>query len=496
MPHDTLPGSNVRIPDRLFIDGAAVAGAGARFEVINPGTEDVIAEVAGASPAQTEAAILAARRAFDSGVWCDKPAAERADVLRKLIAYLASQRERIAEIVVKETGCPVSSMTMYAQVNAPLQHALDAMDLFLKLPEVEENPLPLNERTPFHGGTVQSQRRHAPLGVVSAISAYNVPFYINIWKVIPALIAGNCVVLRPSPLTPLSALIFSEAAEAVGLPRGVLNVVADGGHEGGVTMTTHAAVDMVAFTGSSAVGKAIMAQAAPTMKRLQLELGGKSAQIFMPDSVDAAAMAAANVCLSHAGQGCVLGTRIFVPEQEKARLLEKMAAPLSAAVFGNPADPKTTMGPVISAAQRDRCQRFVDLAVQDGAKIVCGGKRPAAPARGYFFEPTILDTPDNSNAAAQEEIFGPVVSVIGYRDLDHAVEMANDSVYGLSGYVIGKKHADALAIAKRLRTGTVNINTGVFSAYASSGGWRQSGLGRERGIEGLRVYQQVQVLNF
>jgi aldehyde dehydrogenase (NAD+) len=201
------------------------------------------------------------------------------------------------------------------------------------------------------------------------------------------------------------------------------------------------------------------------------------------------------VFVSHAGQGCALGARIFVPESDKAEVLDAMKATVSNLVIGDPADPKTQVGPVVSAAQRDRCQRYVDLAVGAGARVVCGGKPAASPGKGFFFEPTILDTPDNKNPAAQEEIFGPVVSVIGYRDVDHAVEMANDSVYGLSGYVYGKDPKQAVAVAARLRTGTVNVNGGMASAYASSGGWKSSGVGRERGVEGLRVYQQIQMLN-
>jgi aldehyde dehydrogenase (NAD+) len=334
-----------------------------------------------------------------------------------------------------------------------------------------------------------------PVGVVAAVSAYNFPFYTNLWKVLPALITGNTVVLRPNPLTPLSALIFGEAAQAAGLPPGVLNVVADKGAMGGVLLSTHADVDMVAFTGSTTVGKQVQVQSAPTMKRLQLELGGKSAQIYLPGSAAEARMGAMIVCVSHAGQGCALGTRIFVPEADKAEVLEGMAAMLANLVIGDPADPKTNVGPVVSAAQRDRCQRFVDLAVADGARVVAGGKPAASPGKGFYFEPTILDTPDNKNPAAQEEIFGPVVCVIGYRDLDHAVEMANDSPYGLSGYVYGKDPKQAVAVAARLRTGTVNVNGGMLSAYASSGGWKSSGVGRERGVEGLRVYQQIQMMN-
>jgi aldehyde dehydrogenase (NAD+) len=479
----------------LFIGGEAVAGEGETITVINPGTEEVVAEFAGASGAQVQAAIAAARRAYDRESWSGLPASARAELLRRLMAFLTAQRERLVELAVREAGCPVSSGTMTAQVNAPLQHGTEVIDLFLKLPEFEENPLSFSERMTPRGGALQSLRRYLPVGVVAAISAYNFPFYTNLWKVLPALIAGNCVILRPNPLTPLAALIFGDAAKAAGLPSGVLNVVADARAEGGVMLSTHPDVDMVAFTGSSAVGKQVMSQASATMKRLQLELGGKSAQIYLPDSVAAARVAAAQVCFSHAGQGCALGTRIFVPETEKAQAIQAMLATFAQVRIGDPADPATTVGPVISAAQRARCQRYVDLAVDAGAKVVCGGKRPLSPTKGFYFEPTILDTPDNRNPAAQEEIFGPVVSVIGYRDLDHVVEMANDSVYGLSGYVHGKDLKQAVAVASRLRTGTVNVNGGLLSAHASSGGWRTSGIGRERGVEGLRVYQQIQGMN-
>jgi aldehyde dehydrogenase (NAD+) len=486
---------NINQVPRLYIGAEAVTGEGEIITVINPGTEAVVAEFAGASAAQVNAAIAAARAAYDSEIWSALPASRRAQVLHQLMTYLSAQRERLVDLAVREAGCPVSSGTMVAQVNAPLQHGRDVIELFLKLPEFEENPLSFAERMTPRGGVLQSLRRYLPIGVVAAISAYNFPFYTNLWKVLPALIAGNCVILRPSPLTPLAALIFGEAATAAGLPPGVLNVVADARAEGGIMLSTDPRVDMVAFTGSSAVGKQVMSQGSATMKRLQLELGGKSAQIYLPDSVAAARMAAAQVCLSHAGQGCALGTRIFVPEADKAQAMQAMAAAFAQVKIGDPADATTTMGPVISAAQRERCQRYVDLAVDAGAKVICGGKRPHTPTKGFYFEPTILDTPDNRNPAAQEEIFGPVVSVIGYRDIDHVVAMANDSAYGLSGYVHGKDLKQAVAVAGRLRTGTVNVNGGLLSAHASSGGWRSSGIGRERGIEGLRVYQQIQGMN-
>jgi aldehyde dehydrogenase (NAD+) len=484
-----------RSAPRLFIGGESVAGEGESFAVVNPGTEETVAEVAGASAGQVEQAIKAARRAYDTGSWSGLPAAQRGEALRRLMAYLASRREWLIDLSAREAGCPVGSMVMFAQVHAPLQNGLDVIDLFQKLPEFEENPLPFAERTTARGGVLQSLRRHMPVGVVAAISAYNYPFYTNLWKVLPALMAGNTVILRPSPLTPLAALIFGEAAQAAGLPAGVLNVVAEAGAEGAVTLSTHRDVDMVAFTGSTSVGKQVMVQASATMKRLQLELGGKSAQIYLPDGLAGVGGAAAQVCFAHAGQGCALGTRIFVPEAEKAAAMQAMAAAFAQVVIGDPSDPRTTLGPVISAAQRERCARYVALAVEAGARVVCGGRAPPAPARGFYFEPTILDTPDNANPAAQEEIFGPVVSVIGYRDIDHAVKMANDSVYGLSGYVYGKDVKQAVAVASRLRTGTVNVNGGAFSAYASSGGWGSSGVGRERGVEGLRVYQQIQGMN-
>jgi aldehyde dehydrogenase (NAD+) len=306
---------------------------------------------------------------------------------------------------------------------------------------------------------------------------------------------GNTVILRPSPLTPYSATIFGEAAVAADLPRGVLNVVIDAGHEGGVTLTRHAKVDMVTFTGSSAIGEKVAAQAAQGLKRLQLELGGKSAQIVLSDRLEAARSAALGVCLAHAGQACVLGTRVFVPTQKKTELVAQMAASLAELVIGDPSDPGTQMGPVITAAQRERCEHYVAAAVAAGGRVVAGGARPSHLKRGYYFQPTILDLPDNSNPAAQDEIFGPVVSVIGYDSIEHAVAMANDTIFGLSGYVFGKDVRQALSVAMRLRTGTVNVNSSGMSAYASSGGFGASGVGRERGLEGIRVYQQIQVMN-
>lgn len=465
------------------------------MRVEDPSTEREIAAFPGLSTAQVDAAITTAKRTFERGDWSERPARERAAQLRRFGESLNRRAAAITDWIVSEAGCPRQSPAMNSQVQLPLRQAHEILDLFLSLPETDDNPLPLKDRINPLGQTVQSVRRYTPMGVVAAIAAYNFPFLTALWKVMPALIAGNSVILRPSPLTPLSAMVFAEAANEAELPPGVLNIVLESGIEGARLLTTHPAVDLVAFTGSTNVGMQVMSQAASTMKRLQLELGGKSAQIFLPDLVERAAPTIAGVCTAHAGQGCALGTRVFVPEARKAEVLEQIAAALPRIRIGSAHDADTQLGPVISAAQRARCEHFVGLAVAHGARVVSGGKRPAHLERGYFFEPTVLDVADNSNPAAQEEIFGPVVCVIGYRDLDHAVAMANDSRYGLSGYVHGLDRAQALKVGMRIRSGTVNVNAGLMSTYVSSGGQRASGIARERGVEGLRLYQQMSCLN-
>ena len=486
--------SEVPFGGRLYINGKAEAGA-AEIPLINPATEEAVCRVGAASIEQIQQAIGAARNAFDNGEWPRLSKRERTAVLVRMLDYFGNNAERIRRLIVTETGCPSNGPIMGAQWDLPLANTREILDYYLTLPEFEQNPVPVLQRISASGAFVESLKRYVPVGVVSAITAYNFPFFLNVWKVIPALMTGNTVVLRPSPLTPLTALTFAEAAEAAGLPAGVLNVIIDGGHEGGMLMTTDPRVDMVTFTGSTHVGELVAAQAAKGIKRVQLELGGKSAQIYLPDRLDAASGAALSVCLSHSGQGCVLGTRVFVPNEAKAAVLEQMAASVANLKLGDPFDPATQMGPVVSAAQRERCERYVAAAVAAGGRVVTGGKRPAHLDRGFFFEPTVLDLPDNRNPAAQDEIFGPVVGVIGYDSIDHAVNMANDTIFGLSGYVFGRDLRQAIAVAQRLRTGTVNVNSGGMSGYASSGGFGASGIGRERGLEGIRVYEHVQVMN-
>ncbi len=483
------------MPQAGFIDGSFVTGEGATLSVQDPSTEEVFEELAGLSANQTEQAILSARQAFDSGVWSGLSPQERVAVLSRFLEALGKRVPQLTDIIMREAGCPKFSSSMMSQVQGPLKISADLLKLYLALPETEENPVPFADRVTPYGIVLQSHRRFTPMGVISGISAYNFPIMTALMKVIPALATGNTLVMRPSPLTPLSHLVLGEAAQEAGLPAGVLNVVLESGLEGGQLMSTHAAVDLISFTGSTGVGSQIMAQAAPTMKRVQLELGGKSAQVFLPDSIGGASAAVLQVCTAHAGQGCALGTRIFVPEESKAEVIAQTKALLGGIQVGRADDPDTKLGPVISAGQRDRCQHFTDAAVAAGGNVIAGGKRPAHLDKGFFFEATALDLPDNSNPAAQEEIFGPVVGIIGYRDLDHAVEMANDSRFGLSGYVHGKDKQAALKVALGIKSGTVNVNAGMASAYISSGGQRMSGIGRERGVEGLRTFQAQTNIN-
>jgi aldehyde dehydrogenase (NAD+) len=475
---------------RSYVAGTWVDGDDA-VEVENPADESIVAELSATPLPEVERAIREARRSFERGVWADRPAKDRAEVLLAVIDHLDSLHEQVVASMVAEAGQPVAFAEM-AQFAAGMAFARNTIDLFLSLPEEESNPVPVDELT--RGRVALSVRRYEPVGVVAAITPYNGAVIMAFQKLIPALLAGNSVILRPSPLTPLSSLAFGAAAEAAGLPEGVLSVVVEGGAAGAELLTTDPAVDMVSFTGSTVVGRQILAQAAPTVKRVALELGGKSAQIYLPDALHRVALGAAQVVAMTSGQACVAATRMLVPNEHKDDVLEAVAAAYSAIKVGPPSDPTAVMGPLITAAQRERCERFVGLAEERGGKVVCGGARPPDLATGYYFQPTVLDLPDNANPAAQEEIFGPVLAVIGYDDVDHAVRIANDSIYGLSGQVYGADPAAATAVARRIRSGAVNVNTAMFSAYAPSGGYKQSGLGRERGIEGIRAFQEVKHL--
>ena len=456
--------------------------------VENPADESQVAEVSVTPIGEFARAVAAARQAFDEGPWATMPTAERARMLHVLIDHIEANGEALVATMMAEAGQP-RMYAEFAQLNNGVAQGRSTIELYQSMTHESTNPVPVNELVA--GRVALSIRRHEPVGVVAAITPYNGAIIMAFQKLIAALMAGNAVILRPSPLTPISSLLFGSAADAAGLPPGVLSVVVEAGAAGAELLTTDPGVDMVSFTGSTAVGKQILAQASTTVKRVALELGGKSAQIYLPDAVEKAAAGATMVIAMTAGQACVAATRMLVPRDRKDEVLEAVSAAYSAVVVGPPTDPTAMMGPVITAAQRARCERFVGLAEEHGGKVVIGGGRPSGFDRGYYFEPTVLDLPDNANPAAQEEIFGPVIGILGYEDLDDAVRIANDSVYGLSGQVYGADVAAATNVARRLRTGAVNVNASLFSAYAPSGGYKQSGLGRERGPDGIRAFQEV-----
>ena len=472
---------------RTYVAGQWVTGDDV-VGVENPADESHVADVTVTPHEHVEHAITEARRSFDTGSWADRPVAERARALGGFIDFIEGSAETLVPTLVAEAGQSTRFAEM-TQLRAGVALARQTIELYLSMKHEEASPVPVDDLV--RGRVALSIRRHEPVGVVAAITPYNAALIMGFQKLIPALMAGNSVILRPSPLTPISSLIFGMAADAAGLPQGVLSVVVESGTASAELLTSHPAVDMVSFTGSTLAGRRILAQAAPTVKRVSLELGGKSAQIYLPDAVHRAAMGAAMVVMSTSGQACVAATRMLVPEEQREQVLEAVSGVYRSIKVGPPTQADAAMGPVISAAQRDKCERLVEAAEEHGAKVVCGGGRPAGLDRGYYFEPTVLDVPDNANPAAREEIFGPVIAVLGYRDLDHAVDIANDSIYGLSGQVYGADVAAAVGVARRLRTGAVNVNTTVFSAYAPSGGYKQSGLGRERGPDGIREFQEV-----
>ena len=464
------------------------AADGELFAVENPADESHVADVASASPAEAGRAVAEARRSFDSGIWAGLPAADRARALREFLDHIEAAGRDLVATMVAEAGQP-ALFAERTQLGAGLALARDTIDLYLSMRHEEVNQVPVDQLTA--SGLTLSVRRYEPVGVVAAITPYNAAFMMAMQKIIPALMAGCSVIVRPSPLTPLSSLVLGTAAEAAGLPPGVLSVLVESGATGAELLSTHPAVDMVSFTGSTAVGRLILAQAAPTIKRVALELGGKSAQIYLGDAVDRAARGAAMVVAMTAGQACVAATRMLVPHDRKDEVVAAVSQVYAGLKVGSPTDPAAMLGPVISAGQRARCEQYVAAATEHGGRVAFGGTRPDGLDKGYYFQPTVLDVPGNDNPAARDEIFGPVISVIGYRDIDDAVAIANDSPYGLSGQVYGADVAAAVAVARRLRTGAVNVNAGFFSAYSPGGGYKQSGLGRERGTEGIRAFQEV-----
>jgi acyl-CoA reductase-like NAD-dependent aldehyde dehydrogenase len=476
-----------------FIDGRFQAGDDGTFGVVSPSTEEVAFAVEASTVAQFDTAITAARNAFDRGPWPRMSVDERAGLMLKLANALDARRDVLLDTVITEAGS-ARGFAELLQVGFGLAAARDMVDLAQRLPEWEHNELPLDQYV-GDGKVRVSIRQWEPVGVVAAITPSNFPFTTNVWKLTPALMTGCTVVLRPSPQTPLEAMIYAEAAEEAGLPPGVVNVVLEAGPEGATRLSTHPDVDMVSFTGSTGVGSAIAAQAAPLMKRLILELGGKSVQLYLADAVaDGPAKAVAGALAvfgANAGQGCSLQTRMLVPHEKKAEVLDAIGAAAQSLVVGDPFDSRTAVGPVVSSASRERIDGLIVRGLEAGGRIVAGGRRPPELGRGYFYEPTVVEVDDNANPLAQTEIFGPVITVQGYGDLHEAITITNDSRYDLSAGIYTTDLTTATELSRRIRTGTVQVNVGMPNAYTPMGGYKHSGIGRERGVLGIRAFQQA-----
>ncbi|MDB5982112.1 MAG: aldehyde dehydrogenase family protein [Pseudomonas sp.] len=480
----------------LYINGEWVSVvSGASEPVINPATEEVIGFAPVGGKVEAEAAIAAARQAFDLGQWAYLSGTQRAIKLQAFYDALIRKGDEIRTLITTEAGA--TAVAQRVQFGIAMQHAqffvnACTRDLSTPLP-VEVNPVGGDHK--LLGGGVAVRE---PVGVVVAITPYNFPFFLNVSKVFPALAAGNTVVLKPSPYTPFSALVLAQAAQEAGLPNGVLNVIT-GGQEVGEMLTSDPRVDLITFTGSDNVGAAIQAQAAPTVKRLLLELGGKSALIVCEDAnLDQATASGVMNFTWHAGQGCNLTTRHIVHNSIRAQYVERVAGMASAMKVGNPADPSVAMGPLIRESQRKRVEYYVDLARQEGAELVTGGRRPEGLDKGFFYEPTLFTEVDNKSRIAQEEVFGPVGVVIGYDTDEEAIALANDSQYGLGGGIFSQNVGRAFEMAKRLRTGEVYLNggSGGMSSHAPFGGIKRSGYGREFGIEGLNEYTYLKSIVF
>lgn len=474
----------------LLIDGRLVGGGAGTFDTINPATEEPIGPAADGDAADMDRAIGAARAAFDNSDW-SRDGALRVHCLRQLRTALNAEIEDLRTITVAEVGAPVT-FTHGSHLQGPVNDLAFPADLA----ENYSWRTDLGVASPMGIASRRSLVRE-PYGVVGAITPFNFPHQINLAKLGPALAAGNTVVLKPAPETPwCAAHIGRIIAENTDFPPGVVNVVTSSDPGVGALLAQDPRVDLVSFTGSTATGAAVMASAAQTITKVCLELGGKSAFIVLDDADLARACGVAALAVSrHAGQGCAFTTRLLVPRNRYGEAVEAAAAAMAAIPVGDPADPATVCGPLISARQRDRVQSYLDLAVAEGGSFACGGGRPAGFSRGYFIAPTVIRGLDNAARAAREEIFGPVLVVLAHDGDDDAVRIANDSPYGLSAAVWGVEPERAGAVAGRLRTGTVSVNGGVwYSADIPFGGYQQSGNGREMGLAGFEEYLETKVI--
>ena len=466
----------MRDRDALFIDGGCARPSTADvIDVVNPATEEVMGHVPDGSAADVDRAVAAARAAFDG--WAAVSVEDRAKLLQGMHDAMVSRLTEIGMMVSEEIGSPLPFATL-VQVAGPLMVLGAFPGVVRAFPFEEEVGLSLVVRE--------------PVGVVGAITPWNYPLLLTIHKVGAALAAGCTIVVKQSDLAPLTGFVLADAAEEVGLPAGVLNIVSGRGGTG-EALVNHPDVDLVSFSGSSATGARVAATATAALKRVTLELGGKSANVVLDDAdLDEAVGAGVRQCFMNAGQTCIAWSRLIVPRARADEAIERAVEIGGSFVLGDPLDPATTMGPVISAEHRSRVQAAIEAGVDEGATLVAGGADPPDGLdRGYFVRPTVFAGVTNDMAVGREEIFGPVVSIMVHDGDDDAVAIANDSPYGLHGAVYSADRDRAMAVARRMRTGMVGINGGGFDAVAPWGGYKRSGMGRELGKFGLEPYLEV-----